>query len=71
MGAERDSPILASNAYKPQLEEAQKAKSKEPKAKRKLVLQVETETKSKMSTKATKDSECLYCKALNSRSHVG
>ncbi|PSN52283.1 hypothetical protein C0J52_08298 [Blattella germanica] len=39
------------------------------KQKRKLLRQVETETKPKMSTKTTKDSECLYCKGLYSTSN--
>ncbi|PSN31461.1 hypothetical protein C0J52_26899 [Blattella germanica] len=37
--------------------------------KRKLLRQVETETKTRMSTKITKDSECLYCKGLYSMSN--
>ncbi|PSN53191.1 hypothetical protein C0J52_04498 [Blattella germanica] len=69
--AERDAPFLACYAYKAQLEKAQKARNKEPKAKRKLLRQVEAETKLRMSTKTTKDSECLYCKGLNSRLNEG
>ncbi|PSN49743.1 hypothetical protein C0J52_08487, partial [Blattella germanica] len=68
-GAERDAPILACYAFKAQLNKAQKAKSKEPKAKRKLLRQVQTETKPRMSTKTTKDSECLNYKVLYSTSN--
>ncbi|PSN56259.1 hypothetical protein C0J52_00386 [Blattella germanica] len=41
------------------------------KQKRKPLRQMETETKPRISTQTTKDSECLYCKGLYSKSNLG
>ncbi|PSN48869.1 hypothetical protein C0J52_17026 [Blattella germanica] len=70
-GAEWDAPILACYAYKAQLEKAQKAKSKESKAKKKSATPSGDRNQPRMSTKTTKDSECLYCKGLYSMSNEG
>ncbi|PSN41020.1 hypothetical protein C0J52_19855 [Blattella germanica] len=63
-GMLRSSPIMP-------IRHKWKKHKRHQKQKRKLLRQVETETKPRTSTKTTKDSECLYCKGLNSTSNEG